>query len=248
MKKTKYNNLIYGRHPVLERLSSGEIFDKIFLQKGLRGSFVNKLHSFATQYHIPIQLVPTEKLNRLTHNQNHQGVAGFASLVTYYDLEDVLSQAYASETPPLLLLCDGITDVRNFGAIVRTAACTGVHGVVIPYKGMANINADAIKSSAGTLHKVPICKVRFLDQSIQYLQNNGVQVVASSLQTKQFLHQIDLSIPTAILIGAEGKGVSPKFLKQADQVIKIPMVGNFDSFNVSVATGMLLYESVRQRF
>lgn len=246
--KQATNNLMYGRHPIMEALQSGQKFDKIFIQKGLRGDFFSKIHQLSKELAIPTQLVPIEKLNRLTNRKNHQGIVGFAALIPYYTVEDVLSKAYDEGEIPLFLLCDGITDVRNFGAIARTAACAGVHGIVITAKGTAPINSEALKASAGALQQMAVCKVRFLDKTIRYLQDNGLQIVASTLaEQSKLIQSIDLTIPTAIIIGSEGKGIAPKHQKMADQLAKIPIVGQFDSYNVSVATGMLLYETMRQR-
>ncbi|MGB0838628.1 MAG: 23S rRNA (guanosine(2251)-2'-O)-methyltransferase RlmB [Chitinophagales bacterium] len=240
------NQLIYGRHPIVEALKSEQAFDKIFIQRGIQGEQIKQIIHLAKEQNVPVQFVPLPKMNRLTR-KNHQGVAGFLALITYYKLEDILSNVYAQGDIPLFLIADHITDVRNFGAIARTALATGVHGIVVPAKGAANINAEALKASAGALHQIPICKVRFLDEAIQFLQSNGLQVVASDLNTDTFFDQTTLDIPSAIILGAEGKGISPKYLKVADVIAKLPMSGNFDSFNVSVATGMVLYEVMQQR-
>ena len=240
------NNLIYGRHPVVEALEAGRGFDKIFVQRGIDYAFNKMVEHLAYEQDIPLQVVPLEKMNRLTR-KNHQGVAGFLSLIPYYNLDDILAAAYDSGEMPLILVCDGITDVGNFGAMARSAACTGVHGIVIASKGAASINAEAIKASAGALNQIPVCKVRFIDKTLHYLKENGLQIMATALEAKQYIHQINLKTPTAIIMGAEGAGVSPAFLKIADHLVKIPMMGNFDSFNVSVATGIILYETVRQR-
>ena len=241
------DNLIYGRHPVLEALQAGKAFDKLFVQKGLPPDTFRAILQLARQLEVPVQMVPPEKLNRLTGNKNHQGVAGFASLIATFELEDVLSAAYAGTTQPLLLLCDGITDVGNFGAMARTAACTGANGIITPQKGSAIVNAEAIKASAGALNTLPVCRVRFLDEAITYLQQNGVKVLATDVGAPKWLHEIDLNCPVAFIMRAEGKGVSPKFVKMADETVKIPMQGSFNSYNVSVATGIVLYEALRQR-
>ncbi len=240
------DNLIYGRHPILEALDAGTTFDKLFLQKGVNRDFQMEVTKKAKAQNLSVQVVPIEKLNRITR-KNHQGVLGFAALIPYYDIADVLAKAYEDGQMPLFVLCDGITDVRNFGAMARTAACTGAQAMVITARGSVAINAEALKSSAGALHKIAVCKVRFLEDTIKYLKTNGVQIVATSLKTNTYLQAADLSGPTAIVMGAEGKGVSPKFLKMADEVVKIPIQGTFDSYNVSVATGMMLYEAMRQR-
>lgn len=241
------NNILFGRHPILEALQNGQYLDKIFLQRGIQREFAQQIIALARLAEIPLQEVPPEKLNRLT-TKNHQGIVAFAPLITYYKVEDLLADAYESGQTPLFLICDGITDVGNFGAMVRTALCSGVHGIVITAKGSAAIHAEAIKASAGALLQARICRVRFLDTTIELLQQSGLQVVATALAPDaKFIHEIDLTQPTAIIMGAEGKGVSPKHLSCADIKAKIPMMGNFNSFNVSVATGMVLYETMRQR-
>lgn len=238
--------LLYGRHPIMEALEQGKGFDKIFIQRGIDYAFRQRVEQLAVEQDITVQIVPAEKMNRLTR-KNHQGVAGFLSLISYYSLSDVLSLAYEQGEIPLLLICDGITDVGNFGAMARSAACAGVHGIVIAAKGAVSINAEALKASAGALHQIPVCKVRFIDRALLYLQENGVQIAATSLEGSLYVQDAPLAVPTAIIMGAEGKGVSPTFLKMADVRLKIPMLGNFDSFNVSVATGIILYETMRQR-
>lgn len=239
-------NLIYGRHPVLEALQAGKAFDKLLLQKGASGDGLRDIIRIAREREIPLQYLPIEAMDRLA-TRNHQGVAGFAALVDYCTIDDILSAAYGKGETPLLLVCDGITDIGNFGAIARSAACAGVHGIIVAEKGAAPISADAIKSSAGALLQVPICKVRFIDLALHELRDYGVQIVATTLQTQQWLHQADLNQATAFIMGAEDKGVSPAFLKLADVKVKIPILGNFDSYNVSVATGIVLYETIRQR-
>ena len=240
------NNLIYGRHPIVEALEEVRGFDKIFVQRGIDYAFNKMIERLAAEQDIPVQVVPLEKINRLTR-KNHQGVAGFLSLIPYYNLDDVLAAAYDRGETPLILVCDGITDVGNFGAMARSAACAGVHGIVIASKGAASINPEAMKASAGALNQIPVCKVRFIDKALYYLKENGLQVIATALEGEKYIHQTDLTVPTAIIMGSEGTGVSPAFLKIADNLVKIPMVGNFDSFNVSVATGIILYETIRQR-
>ncbi len=242
------DNIIYGRHPVWEALNAGRSFDKILLQKGIGGDTLREIMHLARENEIPVQSVPPETLNRLSKGKNHQGILAFASMISYYEIEDVLAMTHEIGQTPLFLICDGITDVGNFGAMARSAACAGVQAIIIPAKGAAAINAETLKASAGALQKVHICKVRFLDKTIRYLRENGLQIVATGLQTNTFIHQLDFTQPTALIMGAEGKGVSPIFLKMADQTAQIPIPGQFDSYNVSVATGIVLYEAVRQRF
>ncbi len=242
--KTK-SNLIFGRHPILEALQADRAFDKIMIAKGSRNEVISQILKLTKANDIPVQFVPVEKLNRVTR-KNHQGVLGFAALIPYYSLEDVLSQAYDKGEVPFFLLCDGITDVRNFGAIARTALCAGVHGLVTTLKGTAPINAEAIKASAGALENIPVIKVRFLDKAIDYLIANGLQVIASASQADKYVKDIDWTIPTALIMGAEDHGVSEAALKKVTDVVKIPIMGDFDSYNVSVATGMIVYERLRQ--
>ncbi|MEZ4885043.1 MAG: 23S rRNA (guanosine(2251)-2'-O)-methyltransferase RlmB [Chitinophagales bacterium] len=243
----KEKNLIYGRNPIFEALESAKSIDKLFVQRGLKSDSIKEIVSLAAKADTVIQKVPIEKLNRLTRNAAHQGVAGYLSLIRYYSLEDILSHVYDRGEVPLFLVCDGITDVRNFGAIARTALGSGVHAVVIPSQGAASINAEALKTSAGALNKIPVCKVNDLENSVKYLQKNGLQILATSLQTDTMLYQADLTIPTAIVVGAEDSGINASLLRMIDKWVKIPMAGDFDSFNVSVATAMSLYEVMRQR-
>ena len=242
-------NLLYGKHPIAEALAAGKNLDKLYVQKGLQTDDVlRNILDTVKQRSIPTQKVPVEKLNRLTHNAVHQGVAGFAALIPYYTLEDVLSQAYEMGEVPLFILCEGVTDVGNLGAIARTAACTGVHALVLPERGSAAVNAEAIKASAGALHRLPVCKTKSADVAMSYLKNNGLQVLACDVhKDATMINRLDLSIPTLIVLGSEGEGLPARLVKKADHIAQIPIIGNFDSYNVSVAAGMVLYESMMQR-
>jgi 23S rRNA (guanosine2251-2'-O)-methyltransferase len=193
-----------------------------------------------------LQVVPKERLNRFTKS-NHQGVIGFISLITYQSLENVLPAIYENSETPLLLILDGVTDVRNFGAIARTAEIAGVHAIIVPKKGAALINSDAIKTSAGALTKIAVCRETSLFTVVEFLQNSGVQVFASDLQAEKMSYKLDFTVPTALIIGSEDLGVQEGLLKRADETFIIPQVGTTDSYNVSVATGMMLYEVIRQR-
>ncbi len=243
----KPKNLIYGRNPISEALESAKSFEKLFVQRGLKSESVKRISALAIKADIPIQRVPVEKLNRLTRNAAHQGVAGYLAMIQYYSLEDILSHVYDRGEVPLFLICDGITDVRNFGAIARTALGCGVHALIVPASGSASINAEALKTSAGALNRIPVCKVRFLDKTAQYLKDNGLEIFVTELNASKFIYESDLTVPLAIIVGAEDTGVNSKLLRMADKKVKIPMTGNFDSFNVSVATAMGLYEVMRQR-
>ncbi len=240
------DQFIYGLHPVQEALKAGKEFDRILLQRDIRSEQTRELLALAREAHVQVQYVPIEKLNRLVRN-NHQGVIGFVSLVSYQPLEDVLISAFEKGDTPLVLLLDQITDVRNLGAIARSAECSGVHAIIIPTQGSAQINADAIKTSAGALHTIPICKSENLKTTLHYLRQSGLTVVAASEHAKTNYFDADLTQSLAIIMGSEEKGVSPAYLKLCDNELRIPMQGVIGSLNVSVAAGVLLFETVRQR-
>lgn len=246
MSKSRKKTMIVGRHPVVDAIQSGNTFDKIILQKNIERSFDQQIKSLTKQYEIPLQIVPKEKLNRIYKGQ-HQGIIGFLSLVSYYKLDDVLPTIYEKSETPLVLLLDGVTDVRNFGSIARSAEIYGAHAIIIPEKGSAQINPEAIKASAGALTKITICRVSSLVKAIQTLQLNGLSIFASALGTDQYVGDIDLTVPCVLVIGSEGSGVSQAILKKVDQRFMIPQKGSTDSLNVSVATGIMLYEASRQR-
>lgn len=240
------SNIIFGRHPVIEAINSGKTIDKVIMQQGFKGPLEKEIRQICKVHQIPTQLLPKERIARIVPG-NHQGVIAFLSLIEYQKLEHILPLLYEQSKVPLFLLLDGITDVRNFGAIARTAEVMGVHALVIPRKKSAQINADAIKTSAGALLKIPVCRESSIVASIDYLQQSGVQILASDLEANTPIGQMDFSLPSALVIGAEDRGVSPSILKMVDQQFIIPQVGETDSLNVSVATGMMLYEVVRQR-
>jgi 23S rRNA (guanosine2251-2'-O)-methyltransferase len=241
------SNLIYGHHPVVEAVRSGKAVEKIFFQQGVRGELEKEIRHLAKEYNIPLQVVPKEKLNKLAQG-NHQGVAAYLALIDFLNIEDVLPFVYEQGETPLLLMLDTITDVRNFGAICRSAECMGVHAVIIPQSGAAPANDEAMKASAGALAKIRICRVRSLFSTLEWLQQSGVQVLATALTDRSIpVQEADFSLPTAILMGSEGEGVHPKLQKMSDQIIRIPQATEFDSLNVSVAAGIVLYEALRQR-
>ena len=242
----KNKNLIFGRHPILDTIQSGGSIDKIFLQKSISKDFDAEIRKACREYGIPMQYVPKEKLNRLT-SKNHQGVVGFLSMVEYKKLEDLIPFIYEQSGVPLFLILDGITDVRNFGAIARSAELCGVQAIIIPQKGGAAINEDALKTSAGALSKIAVCRETSLKKAIEKLKLNGITVLGASLQAKQALFNVDFVGPAAIVMGSEGRGISREIEKLLDSTFFIPQVGTTDSFNVSVATGISLYEVLRQR-
>ncbi len=242
----KQSYLIYGRHPVVDAIQSGQAIDKLYLQQGTRGDFEKEIRQLSKAHDIPLQVVPKEKLNRFT-KANHQGIVGFLAMIAYYQLEDVLPGIFEKSETPLLLLLDGITDVRNLGAIARSAECVGAHALVVPRKGSAQINPEAMKASAGALARVAVCRANSMVNAIDYLQQSGIQVIASSLQAQKKVFELDLTQPSAIIVGAEGEGISPALEKKSNELFVIPQVGKMDSFNVSVAAGIILYEAMRQR-
>jgi 23S rRNA (guanosine2251-2'-O)-methyltransferase len=237
------NSLVFGVQSVLETLRSDKEIDRILIQREFGHPEVEKL---AADLEIPVQRVPIEKLNRVT-GKNHQGVIAFISEVNYAKLTNVIAQAYESGEVPLLLVLDRITDVRNFGAIARTAECQGVNGIVVPARGGAQINSDAMKTSSGALNHLPVCREKDLMLTIDELQQSGFQIVACTEKGEGFLFDADLKIPTAIIMGSEEDGISEGILSRCDTVVKIPMSGKIESLNVSVAAGMMLYEVTRQR-
>ncbi len=245
-KKPSTENLVYGLRPVIEAIEAGKEFEKLYVQNGLSGEIFRELKALLAQREVAYQYVPIEKLNGLTRS-NHQGVAGYLSPITYQSIENILPFVFEQARVPLLLMLDRVTDVRNFGAIARSAECAGVDAIIIPSRGAAQIGPDAIKTSAGALHKIPVCREHNLKQTIDYLQQSGVQVVACSEKADKFHFQANLSTPTVIIMGSEEDGISSEYLKRADEKVKIPMHGTIQSLNVSVACGIILFEAIRQR-
>ena len=238
--------MIYGTRAIIEAIQAGKELDKVFIKKGMRNPLVNELLQLLKEYQVPFQNVPIEKLNKITQ-KNHQGTIAFTSLVSYQNIEDVIPKLYEEGENPLIVILDRVTDVGNFGAIARSAECAGAHAILIPDRGAAQINADAIKTSAGALNKIPVCRSSNLKISIEFLKDSGLQVVAATEKADKLYYESDLSTPTAIIMGAEDTGVSPEYLKRSDQLLKIPMKGEIESLNVSVSTALFLFESLRQR-
>lgn len=245
--ETKKNTRIFGIHPVLEALKKNQALDKIFLQKGLRGEAIKNIETQAKQNNVQLSYVPVEKLDRLAKHQNHQGVVANGSPIHFSEMETLVPQIMEQTPTPLFLLLDEITDVRNLGAIIRTAECTGVHAIILPQHGGAAINEETVKTSAGAIFNLPICKTAHLKDAMFFLQSYEVQLVAATEKTDQLLYDMDFTKPTAIIMGSEGKGISPSILKLMDQKAKLPLLGKTSSLNVSVACGAFLYEAVRQR-
>ena len=244
--KMQQESQIYGIRALIEALKAGKTIDKVFLEKGLQGGLFRELMLLLQEAQVPVQYVPVEKLNRLT-KKNHQGVVANLSPVDYHNFEDLVISVTESGATPLFLVLDHLSDVRNFGAIIRTAECTGVSGIIIPKRGSVSITADTVKTSAGAVFRVPICKVENLVDAVYYLQGSGIRVVAATEKTSQLLYAEDFTVPTAIVMGAEDVGVSPAVLKVVDSKAKLPMVGDISSLNVSVACAVFLYEALKQR-
>jgi 23S rRNA (guanosine2251-2'-O)-methyltransferase len=240
------SSVIIGRQPVAEALESGRAIDKILLQANTGGDIIGKIRQLAKQNNIPVQVVPAEKLSSITR-ANHQGCIAFAAVVKYLDLQQVIDHVVSSGNVPLFLMLDGVTDVRNIGGMARTALCCGAQAIIIPDKGVGALNEEAVKASAGALEKIQICRVSSLLKAIDDLHLNGIRVFVSEMNREKMLPDVDLSGAACVVMGSEQKGVQPYISKAADERFSIPMAGNFDSFNVSVAAGIILYEAMTQR-
>lgn len=240
------NLMLFGSRAVIEAVRAGKELDKILIQNNVSNELISELKKLIRDNNIPYQYVPPEKLNKLS-NKNHQGVIAYLASVEYQEIENILPSLFEQGKTPLLLILDRITDVRNFGAIARTAECSGVNAIIIPSRGSAQINGDAIKTSAGALHDIAVCRSENLKSTIDYIKESGVQLVCCTEKSDKHYYDIDLSTPTAIIMGSEEDGISGEYLKRSDKNVKIPLLGKIESLNVSVATGIILYEAVRQR-
>jgi len=242
----KQSSLIIGRQPLVEALQTGKAIDKILLQKNATGDVINTIRKLARDQNVPIQLVPVEKLNGMT-KANHQGILAFVARVQYMDLQQVIDHVVSNGDLPLFLMLDGVTDVRNIGAIARSAVCCGAQAIIIPDKGVGALNEEAMKSSAGALEQIHICRVNSLLKAVDTMHLNGIKIFTSEMRAEQNVFELPFTDPCCIIMGDEGKGVQPYLAKAADHFFKIPMAANFDSFNVSVATGIILYEAMKHR-
>ena len=238
---------IYGIRAVIEAINTEESIDKIFIQRGLKGDLYRELETTIRKNQINVSYVPIEKLNRLTKN-NHQGVVANISPITFHELETLVTNVVEQKENALFLLLDQLSDVRNFGAIIRTAECTGVDGIIIQKKGSAPVTADTIKTSAGAAFKVPIIKVNHIKDAVFYLQASGIQVISATEKAKNTIYDVSFKGPSAIVMGSEDRGITPSILKASDHMAKLPLLGEIESLNVSVACSVFLYEAVRQRF
>ncbi len=243
MEPTDY---IYGLRAIIEAIREGRSIDKLFIKKDLQGELASELFALMRQHRIVAQRVPIERLNRITR-KNHQGAIAMLSAVEYHNLGELVTTLYDDGILPFVVVLDGITDVRNFGAIARTAECCGVNGIVIAERGSVSVGADAIKTSAGALMSLPVCRERSLTSAVRFLKDSGFNVVAVSEKADINYTLADYTAPTARVRGAEDTGISPEIMQLCDTRVSIPMFGHIASLNVSVAAGVLMYEVVRQR-
>lgn len=244
--KREGNQMVFGIRAVIEAIDSDKEIESLFIQRGLSGSLLQELKEVIKERNISYQQVPIEKLNRITR-KNHQGVIAVISPIAYHDIEDILPNLFERGKVPLLLMLDGVTDVRNMGAIARTAECAGVNAIIVPKKGSAEINPDAIKTSAGALYKIPVCRQDSLSKTAKFLMESGIQMVVSTEKTNDSVYDIDYTGPTCIVMGAEDVGVSNDLIRISDRLAKIPMFGTIGSLNVSVSAAVVIYEAIRQR-
>ncbi len=238
-------NIVFGIRPVVEAIESGKQIEKIFIKKGAEGQLMTELRDLCFRHHLRIQEVPIEKLARLTRG-NHQGVVAQISAIEYVEIDHILERVPDDETP-LIVAFDGVTDVRNFGGIARSAECAGAHGLITPLKNSAPVNADAIKTSAGALTAIPVCRVGSIRTTLMALQAEGYQIVAATEKSRKLIYDADFKRPTVLVMGAEDKGISKEVLKLCDEQLAIPLIGHIESLNVSAAAAIMLFEVVRQR-
>lgn len=246
MERVERNELIFGVRAVIEAIEAGQSIDKIFMKHDTTGDLTKILTTLARERNIPVQRVPLEKLNRLT-KKNHQGVLAFVSPVPYYDIEEITTRVFEEGRIPAIILLDGITDTRNFGAIARTADCAGYDAIVIPERGSVSVTPEAIKTSAGALFRIPVCRVRNMLDTVRLLKASGIKIIGSSEKAVHGYTEADFNLPVAIVMGAEDTGISPQIIRECDDLVSIPILGNISSLNVSVAAGVMMYELVRQR-
>lgn len=237
---------IFGIRAIIEAIQSGTEIDKVFLQKDAQGDLMKELLTTMKKNNVNFSYVPVEKLNRLT-SKNHQGAVANISPISFHSLEDLVTNVVESGKKPLFLILDQLSDARNFGAIIRTAECTGVNGIIVQKQGSAPVNGDTVKTSAGAVFNIPICKVDHIKDAIFFLQGSDIKTVAATEKTDNLIYDIDFNQGIAIIMGSEDRGVNPSVLKIVDEKAKLPMYGTIESLNVSVACGAFLYEAVRQR-
>lgn len=240
------DTIIFGIYPVLEAIKSSKFIDKLFIQKGIENPKIEEIISLSQPNGVSINYVPIEKLDQLTR-ANHQGIVAIISPIGFSNFENLVEETISKNKAPLFLVLDQISDVRNFGAIIRTAECTGVDAIIIQKKGGAPVSGDTVKTSAGAIFKVPICKVDHIKDAIFYLKGSGINVIGATEKASKSLYQVDFKAPTAIVLGSEGKGITKSLFNLLDEQAALPMLGEINSLNVSVACGAFLYEVIRQR-
>ena len=240
------DEFIYGLRPLIEAVESGREIERIYIRKNLQGELYQELAVLIKKRAIPYQLVPVEKLNRITR-KNHQGVVAYVSHITYHQIDQVIPNIYEAGEDPLVILLDGVTDVGNFGAIARTAECAGVHAIVVPWHGSAPVNADSLKTSAGALSRIPVCRVQNMHYAVKFLKNSGLKIYSATEEAEKLYSHAQFTGPLAIIVGSEDKGINPGLLKISDELVRIPLMGQISSLNVSVAAGIIIYEAIRQR-
>lgn len=243
---TEKNEMIFGVRAVIEAIQAGKEIDKILIKKDIQSDLARDLFAILKQTSIPVQRVPVERIDRITR-KNHQGVVAFISPVTYQHTEDLVPFLFEQGKNPLFIMLDGITDVGNFGAIARTCECAGVDAIIIPSKNSVSVNADAVKTSAGALLTLPVCREHNLTQTLRFLKNSGFKIIAATEKGDYDYTKADFSSPTCLIMGAEDKGVSYDNLALCDEWVKIPLFGSIESLNVSVAAGILIYKAIEQR-
>jgi len=242
----KESDCIFGLRPVIEAIRAGKQIDRLLVRQGLQGALYHELMIEVRRNNISYQIVPVERIELVTR-KNHQGVLAWLSLVEYQHIANLLPMIYEKGEDPLVVVLDGVSDVRNFGAIVRTAECLGAHAVIIPERGSARITADAVKASAGALHSFPVCREKSLVKAVNFLKESGLKVICSEERSASSAGEENLTGPSVLVLGAEDKGISRELLSLADHTVRIPISGNISSLNVSVAAGILIYEVMRQR-
>lgn len=242
----KEKEMIFGIRAIIEAVEAGKEIDKVLVKRELQGDLFRELSAVLKEHEIPMQKVPVERIDRITR-KNHQGVIAFLSAITYEKVEDIIPFLYEQGKTPFIVVLDGITDVRNFGAIARTCEVAGVDAIVIPARGSVTVNADAVKTSAGALHKIPVCKEQNLPQTVQFLRDSGLKIVAATERGAKTYTDVDYTGPIAIVMGSEDVGVSNENLRICEELVRIPQFGTIGSLNVSVAAGVLIYEVIRQK-
>ncbi len=244
--KEKDTNFIFGLRPVIEAIEAGKDIDKLMIKKGLAGELINELYAAIKEHHINYQLVPEEKLNNITR-KNHQGVVAFISPVPLQKIEDVIPTLFEQGVVPFIVALDGVTDVRNLGSIARTAECAGANALLLPEKGSAQLNADAMKTSSGALNHLSVCRTDNLKKSLQLLKDSGIKLVAATEKAATIYYQTNYNVPVCIVVGSEDVGIESEILRICDDLVRLPVFGKISSLNVSNAAAVFLYEVVRQR-